>query len=215
MNATQGEPDNLARAQTPPESSVTTPGTESQYTQPHRVSLSQGQIEVRNPDAKSPALACCLSAMPGLGQIYVGYYQRGFVHAVVVGVLIAIQAGGQLPGLMVLIGFLLPFFWLYNMIDAYRRAALYNYALSGRTTIEPPKDFQMPKARGSIFGGLVVIAFSVILLSHTRFGVPLEWLEEWWPVAPLVLGAYLLIKGIQERGGAGRTEAKSVDGARE
>ena len=215
MNATQGEPDNLAREQAPPDPTAATPGTESPYAEPHRPSLSQAQVEVRDPNAKSPALACCLSAMPGLGQIYVGYYQRGFIHAVVVGVLIAIQASGQLPGLVVLIGFLLPFFWLYNMIDAYRRASLYNHALFGRTTIEPPQDFQMPKTRGSIVGGLVVIAFSVILLSHTRFGVPLEWLQEWWPVAPLLLGAYLLIKGIQERGGAGRADSTNVDGARE
>ena len=37
---------------------------------------------------KSPGLACFLSLMPGLGQVYVGYYQRGFVHAAVVAALI-------------------------------------------------------------------------------------------------------------------------------
>jgi len=42
------------------------------------------QFRVRDTRRKSPAIAAILSMMPGLGQVYVGYYQRGFVHAVVV-----------------------------------------------------------------------------------------------------------------------------------
>jgi TM2 domain-containing membrane protein YozV len=43
-----------------------------------------------DPRRKSPLFATFLSAMPGLGQVYVGYYQRGFINAVVVGTLIAL-----------------------------------------------------------------------------------------------------------------------------
>ena len=41
------------------------------------------------------------------------------------------------------------------------------------------------------------------MLLYTRFDVSLAWLDEWWPVAPIALGAFLLVKAIQERGGEG------------
>ena len=40
----------------------------------------RGQRDARY---KSPMLAGFLSVMPGLGQVYVGYYQVGFVHAII------------------------------------------------------------------------------------------------------------------------------------
>ena len=42
------------------------------------------QMRMRDPRSKSPALAAILSMMPGLGQVYIGYYQRGFVHILVI-----------------------------------------------------------------------------------------------------------------------------------
>jgi hypothetical protein len=42
--------------------------------------------------------------------------------------------------------------------------------------------------------------------------VSLDWLEEWWPAAPILLGAYLLVKAIQERRGATAPEpARSAE----
>jgi cell wall-active antibiotic response 4TMS protein YvqF len=151
-----------------------------------------------DPRAKSPALACVLSAMPGLGQVYVGYYQRGFVHAVVAGGIIAILAQDVAPQLTPMLGLFLAFFWLYNVIDAGRRAAFYNHALQGASPFEMPEDLRMP-AGGSVLGGLVLIGFGAILLLHTRFNVPLEWLKDWWPVAPILFGGWLVWKGIEER----------------
>ena len=52
---------------------------------------------------------------------------------------------------------------------------------------------------GSIAGGVILIAAGFILLLHTRFGVSLDWLEYWWPVAPMLFGAYLVFKAIQEK----------------
>ena len=67
----------------------------------------------------------------------------------------------------------LAFFWLYNIVDAGRRALLYNEALAGRSGIELPEDFR-PGLHGSIPGGLAVVAVGGVLLSHTRFGLPLD-----------------------------------------
>ena len=168
---------------------------------PPQMALPHAQMQPRDSRAKSPALACFLSAMPGLGQIYVGYYQRGFVHAIVVASIIAFLAGqnrGWSP-LIPLFALFLAFFWLYNIIDAGRRAALYKTKLIGSEEIELPSDFSMPGLHGSIFGGVLLIGGGFIILLHTRFGVPLEWLEDWWPLAPIFLGVYLVVKAIQER----------------
>src|SRR5882724_7219703 len=107
---------------------------------------------MRDSRSKSPAIAALLSMMPGLGQVYVGYYQRGFVHALVIASLISILSSGAVEGLNPLFSLFMAFFWLYNIIDAARRASLYNDALAGNPTIELPQDFKTPGFRGSIFG---------------------------------------------------------------
>lgn len=157
------------------------------------------RLAPQDPAAKSPALACFLSAMPGLGQVYVGYYQRGFVHALVAAGVIAILNIGTPRGLEPLFGMFLAFFWLYNIIDAGRRAALYNQVLAGSEGIELPEDFKTPSFGGSILGGLILVALGVVLLLHTRWGISLDWIEDWWPVAPILLGIYLVVRAVQER----------------
>jgi hypothetical protein len=156
-------------------------------------------VRLRDSRSKSPALAAVLSMMPGLGQVYVGYYQRGFVHAAVIASLITILSSGAVERLTPLFALFMAFFWLYNIIDAARRAALYNDALAGNPSIELPQDFKAPGFRGSIIGGASLIAIGFILLLNTRFEISLDWLEEWWPAAPMIFGAYLVIRAIQER----------------
>ena len=39
----------------------------------------------------------------------------------------------------------------------------------------------------------------LIVLSHTAFGASLAWLEDWWPLALIGFGAYLVVKAMQER----------------
>jgi hypothetical protein len=150
------------------------------------------------PERKSPLLACILSAMPGLGQIYVGYYQRGFIHAIVVAVIMFVLNSG-VRGLEPLLGPFLAFFWLYNIIDAGRRASHYNRAAAGEQAFEMPKDFSMPGVQGSIMGGLLLIAAGAIFLSHTVWGISLAWIEDWWPLAPILFGVYLIGKGVVDR----------------
>jgi len=163
-------------------------------------------IQGRDPRSKSPALAACLSMMPGLGQVYVGFYQRGFIHALVVAGIITLLASGVVITLAPLLGIFLAFFWLYNVIDAARRATLYNQVLAGNPTIDMPEDFKMPSTGGSIFGGACLIAFGLILLLHTRFDMSLEWTEDWWPAALMIFGGYLLFRAIQDRQAKQSTE---------
>ena len=76
-------------------------------------------------------LAAILSLLPGLGQVYVGVYQHGVVNVVVVGTLITMLARNWLRALEPLFGISLAFMWAYNIIDAARRASLYNQSLMG------------------------------------------------------------------------------------
>ena len=147
---------------------------------------------------KSPFLASVLSAMPGLGQVYVGYYQRGFIHAIVAAVSVTLLAS-PLGSLTPLVAIFLAFFWLYNVVDAGRRAALYNYALEGGKELELPDDFQFPGLRGSLVGGVTLVVVGLTLLANTRFDLSLAWVEEWWPMAIVAFGGYLVYKAIQEK----------------
>jgi hypothetical protein len=102
-------------------------------------------------------------------------------------------AGSVVPGV------LLAFFWLYNIIDAGRRASLLNQALAGDAPIELPSELKLPSFGGSIGGGLLLIVAGGVLLSHTKWGYSLDWIAEWWPVGPMLFGAWLLVRAILDR----------------
>ncbi len=147
---------------------------------------------------RSPSLAGFLSCMPGLGQIYVGYYQHGFIYVAVVAFIITALASG-VGSLEPLLGFFLSFFWLYNIIDAVRRAKLYNQILEDGEIVELPEGFKMPGMAGSLAGGIVLIVMGGLIFLHTKFDVSMEWLEEWWPLAVLGLGVYLVVKAVRSK----------------
>lgn len=149
---------------------------------------------------RSPFLAAVLSLMPGLGQVYLGYYQLGFVNAVVIASLLTLLATGDLGPLTPLASVFMAFFWLYNIVDAGRRAVMVNEALAGRGSIELPKDFAAPGLKGSVMGGTILVLIGAILLGRTLLGVSLEWTEEWWPVAIVLFGGYLIYKAKSEAG---------------
>ena len=169
---------------------------------PYAVYPSQPMAQLRDSRTKSPALAAVLSLMPGLGQVYVGYYPRGFVHIIVVAGIISVLASthGDAPYLP-LLGVFLAFFWLYNVIDAARLASLYNRALAGGREPDLPEGFQLPGMGGSILGGSILFAAGFVVLLHTRWGVRLDWVGEWWPVFPMLFGGYLVVKAILDRRG--------------
>lgn len=154
----------------------------------------------RDARVKSPAVAAALSAVPGLGQVYVGYYPRGFVHIVVVAGIISILAStrGYKPYIPLLALFM-AFFWMYNVIDAARLASLYNRALSGGREPDLPEGFELPGMGGSILGGSILAAAAFVVLLHTRFGVRLDWLADWWPVFPMAFGVWLVVKAVKDR----------------
>ncbi len=144
---------------------------------PPQGAWSRASARVLDPRRKNAILACILSLMPGLGQVYVGYYKLGFIHvAIFAGTIATLNA--RLPGpLYALFGIFLAFFLLYNIIDAGRRAAYYNQALDGVAGVEMPTEMGLPSPGGSLAGGVVLIVVGVVLLSNTALGFSLEWLD--------------------------------------
>jgi hypothetical protein len=141
---------------------------------------------------KSPVLAALMSIVPGLGQVYVGYYTQGFINILVVASLITIL-NREIHGLEPLAGVFLPFFWLYNIVDAARKATMYNQALLGIGPGELPDESRGSMGREALVGGSALILMGLILFLHTRFGWSLDWLERWWPIALVLVGGYLVL----------------------
>jgi len=162
-----------------------------------RLPLNNGRRDFfDDPRRKSPVLALVLSLMPGVGQIYVGYYQQGFTNAIVAASIITLLSTEMIPGAEPLFGIFLGFFFLYNIVDAWRRAVFYNNALAGIGPADLPDDFAVTKGRGTLAGGIALVIVGAVALSHTLFGVPLEWLDKWWPVAVIGMGAWLAYPAI-------------------
>ncbi len=149
---------------------------------------------------KSPALATLMSMMPGLGQIYIGYYQQGFINIVIIATIISILASmhGDSP-IVPFLGLFLAFYWLYNMVDAARKATFYNQAVAGMGPLPVPEGEQLLGTKGSLVGGIVMIVIGGIALAHTRFGMPLEWVERWWPLVLVLMGAWLLFQSVANK----------------
>jgi len=56
-----------------------------------------------------------------------------------------------------------------------------------------------PALGSSIPGGLAIVAVGGVLLSHTVFGVSLDWVNDWWPVALILFGIYLVARSVMAR----------------
>jgi hypothetical protein len=151
----------------------------------------------RDPRYKQPILAGILSFVSGLGQVYLGLYQRGFTHAIIVAGLITFLANTRADELIPFASLFMVFFWLYSVIDAFRQATLYNQALEGGRLEEP--DVVSTRTRGSIGGGAALVILGSILLAHTAFGMTLRWVEDWWPLAPILVGVFLIGRAVQDR----------------
>jgi TM2 domain-containing membrane protein YozV len=139
-------------------------------------------------------LATLLSAFPGLGQVYMGYVGQGFFNAILVASLITLLAS-DLGALTPLAALFMAFYWLYNIIDANRKAVLYNEKVLGLPPGELPED-SAAGFQGSVGAGVLLIVVGGLALAHTRFAIPMAWVQNWWPAALVGAGAWLIWKAV-------------------
>lgn len=147
-----------------------------------------------NVKQKSPLVATLLSCMPGLGQIYVGYYQQGFINMFVVAGTITTLASSFMRGAEPFLGIFLSFFWIFQMIDANRRAHHYNRVMAGLGGEDVPNGFSMPTTKGSMLGGAVLIIIGILFIMDLNFDVSMQWVENWWPLILVLVGVNLIFK---------------------
>lgn len=135
---------------------------------------------------KSPVLAGFLSLLPGAGQTYVGHYVAGFTNILVVGSLMTLLDSGQARPAEPFFGMLLAFFWIFNVVDAVRRARIYNLHAVG---IEEPMPTDSP-----LVGGVLLAFLGLVLTLTVTFDVDLDWLGNVWPLGVLGAGIYLILR---------------------
>ena len=139
---------------------------------------------------KSPALAGFLSLFPGIGAIYNGQVQKGFLFIIIFAGLITLQRQGEIQPF---VGLLLPAFIVYAIIDAIQTANSINRRAAGGIEVERIKEVvpQVVKT-GSIFWGLILLGLGVILLLANFDVIDYDTLFDFWPVLVIILGLKLV-----------------------
>lgn len=142
---------------------------------------------------KNPFLAALLSAFPGIGNIYNGLYMRGVTFFLIVMSLVGIADKGDDA-----FGFVAAFFWLFNVIDAYRQATLINYGYAQDLgLVDMPRH---PRAsQGGILAGVVLLLIGSVATIERYFNVRLEWMLDLWPFALILAGVWMIWASLRDR----------------
>ncbi|MFN7987735.1 MAG: DUF5668 domain-containing protein [Thermoanaerobaculia bacterium] len=144
------------------------------------------------PPGKNPATAGLLSFLTGMGHVYLGLYKRGIVFFAILVMLIAIADHSSGP-----IGMLIPFWWVFVLIDAVRQARAIN-----STGMPEPGFFgeEKPmKADGGLTFGIFLMLVGLFLLLNKVFSINLEFLLDWWPALLVAFGAWQVFAYFQEK----------------
>ncbi len=141
---------------------------------------------------KSAGLAAVLSLMPGLGQVYVGYYFAGFVNMLIFAGVITLLESHRSRGMEPFLGVFLGFFIVFNIIDAVRKAQLYNRKMDGGEAEKLPTD-------SPLFAGILLLIFGAIFTLDVTLGIDVDFIAEIWPLGLLVGGVYLIWKYARTR----------------
>lgn len=155
------------------------------------------------PGMKSPILAAVLSGFPGMGHIYAGLYLRGATFFLIVLTLLRLVSDYEL------LGFALAFFWLFNIIDAYRQTLLINHGLARDLGMTDLPDQPRP-GQGGLVAGAILVFLGTFELLDRYFEVDLRWLFDLWPVGLIVIGLWLIVGTLRDRRRARRGDELAV-----
>src|SRR4029079_8446286 len=153
---------------------------------------------------RNPWLALLLSIFPGVGQIYNGQPAKALVFFC--SWVFSIYATVEIAPLP--FAFLIPFVYFYNLVDAYRSAAIINARGAGRWLFDEEAGFESP-TWGAALAGL-----GVILLLNNLGWLRLWWMARLWPLLLIVAGGLFLASSLRRRKEASRAAgplARSAD----
>ena len=144
---------------------------------------------------KNPFLAALLSAFPGMGNIYNGLYMRGLIFFLIIVSLLGIANDGRGHDLF---GMAVAFFWLFNVIDAYRQATLINYGYAQDLgLLDMPK---VPRAgQGGIVAGVLLTLIGIASVLDRYTIIDYDWLFQLWPFVLVAIGAWLIVASFRDR----------------
>jgi TM2 domain-containing membrane protein YozV len=139
---------------------------------------------------KSPGLAAFLSLFPGLGQVYNGQIARAFVFFFAwVGSIYLTASGHEFP-----FAFVIPFVYLYNLIDAWKGAAAVNARfLGGKADTVDEAGVESP-----VWGGSLAL-LGVLILFNNLGWLDLTRLARWWPILLIAVGAWFVYASFQKK----------------
>jgi hypothetical protein len=96
---------------------------------------------------------------------------------------------------------MIPFVYLYNLIDAWKGANAANTRfLGGRTEPEEDAGVESP-----VWGASLAL-FGVLILFNNLGWLDLDRLARWWPLLLIAVGAYFVYASVQQKKKAGETE---------
>lgn len=134
---------------------------------------------------KNPWVALALSfVFPGVGQVYNGQPAKALVFFLAfAGAIYGTAEVSPFP-----FAFLIPFVYLFNLVDAYRGAVL-----SGRSRDDLEDVAESPT------WGVTLIALGAVLLFHNLGWLNLRAVARFWPLLLIVAGLTFLRGAIQRR----------------
>jgi hypothetical protein len=146
----------------------------------------------------SPALAVILAVIfPfGVASVYLGQYAKGLAHMIIFAVLVwAASGSGDTAGALFGIG--IAFYYVYQIIDAYRSARALQlgqpapdpFGLSG--TFSAGEKVDMSKVP---VGAVVLIIIGALFLMHNAGFFRMWWLGHLWPVVLIGLGVWMFLR---------------------
>jgi TM2 domain-containing membrane protein YozV len=140
---------------------------------------------------KSPGLALFLSVFPGLGQVYNGQPAKAFVFFFTwVGSIYGAAIVGPFP-----FAFLIPFTYLYNLVDAFRSAVSINNRHAGGTTEGEEGGGESPA------WGASLVVFGLLLLANNLGWLDLLSFQRFWPLILIAAGGVFVYSSIQKKKG--------------
>ena len=153
---------------------------------------------VANPGV-SPGLAFLLGMIPGVGAIYNGQYAKGFVHVVILGMLISIISSGNSSGLEPLFGILIAVFWFYMAFEAYHTARKRQL---GEMVDEFSSLVQLNvRGPGLPVAPFLLMVLGVLFLLNNFDILRLRDVLRFWPVLLIMTGGYLLFLRVRPDSG--------------
>jgi purine-cytosine permease-like protein len=128
-----------------------------------------------------------------VGQVYNGQPSKAVVFFFVF--VAAIYGTAEIDPLP--FALLIPFTFLFNIVDAYRSADAINMRHAGGEPLKDEDGIESP-----VWGGALVVLGLVLLLNNLGL-IPIEALRRLWPVALIVVGGVLLWGSFRRRDESG------------